>query len=401
MSCCVWAGVCCGAVSDIEPGNYSDFTPKGWLATHKKVNELSTMSNATSMKKFALIGASGYIAPRHMRAIKDTNNQLVAALDKNDSVGILDSYFPDASFFTEFERFDRHLDKQRRKNGHKVDYVSICSPNYLHDAHIRFALRIQADAICEKPIVLESWNLEALEEISKETGKSVHTILQLRLHPSIVALKNKIDESPSDKKHDIDLTYITSRGRWYLVSWKGNIDKSGGIATNIGVHFFDMLQWIFGDVQQSIVHVNEPLKTSGFLELEKARVRWFLSLDKNDLPGPPDDSKPATYRCITVDGEELEFSNGFTDLHTRSYEEILAGRGFELQETKPSIQIVSSIRRSKPIGLQGDYHPFLRRPKSNSSFTPQDTKPPIQIATDSHRKKHIGLQEDLHPIPKK
>jgi UDP-N-acetyl-2-amino-2-deoxyglucuronate dehydrogenase len=313
------------------------------------------------MKKFALIGAAGYIAPRHMRAIKDTGNELVAALDKNDSVGVIDSYFPDARFFTEFERFDRHLEKQKRENGNKVDYVSICSPNYLHDAHIRFALRIGSEAICEKPIVLNPWNLDALQEISEETGKSIHTILQLRLHPSIIALKKKIAEGPSDKKYDIDLTYITSRGRWYLVSWKGNIEKSGGVATNIGVHFFDMLQWIFGGVKYNIVHVDDPMRAAGFLELEKARVRWFLSLDRHDLPTPPEDGKPATYRSITLDGEELEFSGGFTDLHTRSYEEILAGRGFKFQETKPSIQIVSDIRRSKPIGLQGDYHPFLRK----------------------------------------
>ena len=220
------------------------------------------------MKKFALIGAAGYIAPRHMRAIKETGNQLVAALDKNDSVGIIDSYFPDASFFTEFERFDRHLEKERRENGHKVDYVSICSPNYLHDAHIRFALRIQADAICEKPVVLNPWNLDALELISQETGKSIHTILQLRLHPSIVSLKKKIDEAPSDKKHEIDLAYITARGKWYSVSWKGDIEKSGGVATNIGVHFFDMLKWIFGGMKYSIVHLDDPMKAAGFLELD-------------------------------------------------------------------------------------------------------------------------------------
>ena len=313
------------------------------------------------MKKFALIGAAGYIAPRHMRAIKDTDNELVAALDKNDSVGVIDSYFPDARFFTEFERFDRHLEKQKRENGNKVDYVSICSPNYLHDAHIRFALRIGSDAICEKPIVMNPWNLDALGEISEETGKSIHTVLQLRLHPSIIALKKRIAEGPVGKKYDIDLTYITSRGRWYLVSWKGSVEKSGGVATNIGVHFFDMLQWIFGAVEYNIVHVDDPTRAAGFLELEKARVRWFLSLDKQDLPEAPEAGKPATYRSITIDGEELEFSGGFTDLHTRSYEEILAGRGFNLQETKPSIQIVSDIRRSKPIGLQGDYHPFLRK----------------------------------------
>ena len=321
------------------------------------------------MKNFALTGAAGYIAPRHMRAIKETGNQLVAALDKNDSVGIIDSYFPDASFFTEFERFDRHIERQRRENGSRVDFVSICSPNYLHDAHIRFALRIQADAICEKPVVLNPWNLDALEEISQETGRGIHTILQLRLHPSIVSLKEKIDKSPADKKHEIDLAYITARGKWYSVSWKGDIEKSGGVATNIGVHFFDMLQWIFGEVKYSIVHLDGPMKAAGFLELEKARVRWFLSLDREDLPKQPRDGETATYRSITVDGEELEFSGGFADLHTRSYEQILAGRGFKLCETKPSIEIVSNIRRSRPIGLQGDYHPMLRRGKT--SFDPQ------------------------------
>ena len=298
-----------------------------------------------------------------MRAIKKTGNQLVAALDKNDSIGIIDSYFPDASFFTEFERFERHIERQRRENGSKVDFVSICSPNYLHDAHIRFAMRIQADAICEKPIVLNPWNLEALEEISQETGKSIHAILQLRLHPSIVSLKKKIDETPSGKKHEIDLAYISARGKWYGFSWKGDIEKSGGIATNIGVHMFDMLQWIFGEVKGNTVHLNDPTKAAGFLELDRARVRWFLSLDREDLPKQPKDGETATYRSITVDGEELEFSGGFNDLHTNSYEQILAGRGFKLCETRPAIEIVSSIRRSQAVGLQGDYHPFLRKRK--------------------------------------
>lgn len=311
-------------------------------------------------KKFALIGAAGYIAPRHMKAIKDTGHELVAALDKNDSVGIIDSYFPAASFFTEFERFDRHLEKQRRANGNKIDYVSICSPNYLHDAHIRFALRIDANAICEKPVVLNPWNVEALQEIEKERGRSVHVILQLRHHPTIVALKEKVEAGPTDRKHDVDLTYITSRGRWYLVSWKGDVEKSGGIATNIGIHFFDMLEWIFGPVQYNLVHVEQPTRAAGFLELQKARVRWFLSVDKEDLPHPPEEGRPATYRSLSLDGQEIEFSDGFKDLHTKSYEEILAGRGFGLADAKPAVDIVAAIRRSRPLGLQGDYHPLLK-----------------------------------------
>jgi UDP-N-acetyl-2-amino-2-deoxyglucuronate dehydrogenase len=313
------------------------------------------------MNRFALIGAAGYIAPRHMKAIKETGNVLVAALDKNDSIGVIDSYFPDARFFIEFERFDRYLEKQRRENGNRIDYVSICSPNYLHDAHIRFALRIDADAICEKPVVLNPWNVEALQEIEKERGRKVYVILQLRHHPSIIALKQKVDSETTDRKYDIDLTYVTSRGRWYLVSWKGDVEKSGGIATNIGVHFFDMLEWIFGPVQYNIVHAEEPAKAGGFLELEKARVRWFLSIDQEDLPHPPADGKSGTYRSITMNGEELEFTEGFMDLHTRSYEEILAARGFGLEDAKPAVDLVSDIRRSRPVGLQGDYHPMLKR----------------------------------------
>lgn len=313
------------------------------------------------MKNFALIGAAGYIAPRHMKAIKETGNTLVAALDKSDSVGVIDSYFPDAYFFTEFERFDRHLEKQRRANGDKIDYVSICSPNYLHDAHIRFALRIDANAICEKPLVLNPWNVEALEEIEKERDKKVYVVLQLRHHPAIVALKQKVNSEAGDRKYDVDLTYVTSRGRWYLMSWKGDPEKSGGIATNIGIHFFDMLDWIFGPVQYNIVHLEDPLKAAGFLELRKARVRWFLSIDRDDLPKPPEGGKPATFRSIRMNGEEFEFTGGFTDLHTRTYEEILAGRGFNIQDAKPAIDIASNIRRSRPIGLQGDYHPMLKK----------------------------------------
>ena len=312
-------------------------------------------------KKFALIGVGGYIAPRHLKAIKETGNELVAALDKSDSVGILDSYTTEARFFTEFERFDRHLEKLRRKPGQAVDYVTVCSPNYLHDAHVRFALRIGADAICEKPLVLNPWNVAALEELAAEHGSRINTILQLRLHPTIVALKQLIDQAPPEKVHDIDLTYITSRGHWYLTSWKGDVEKSGGIATNIGVHFFDMLTWIFGPVRQNVVHLYEPTKAAGYLELQRGRVRWFLSLDRNDLPEPPEEGKPATFRAISVDGEELEFSQGFTDLHTESYRRILAGSGFGCQAVLPSIEIVSAIRAAKPIGKTGEYHPMLSK----------------------------------------
>lgn len=314
------------------------------------------------MKKFALIGAGGYIAPRHLRAIKDTGNVLVATLDKSDSVGVLDSYFPDADFFTEFERFDRHLEKLRRKDK-AVDYVSICSPNYLHDAHVRFAMRIGADAICEKPLVINPWNVEGLREISKEANCKVNTILQLRLHPAIVALKERIASVKSDKKHDIDLTYITSRGHWYMVSWKGDVAKSGGIANNIGIHFFDMLTYIFGKVEKNVVNVYERDRAAGFLELENARVRWFLSLRRNDLPFEPEQGEPMTYRSITVDGEDVEFSSGFTELHTESYRQILAGKGFGLDEVLPSIQTVYDIRHLEPVGLKGDYHPFLNNGK--------------------------------------
>jgi UDP-N-acetyl-2-amino-2-deoxyglucuronate dehydrogenase len=311
------------------------------------------------MKKFALIGVGGYIAPRHLKAIKETGNVLVAALDKNDAVGILDSYFPDADFFTEFERFDRHLEMLRRNKGQGVDYVSICSPNYLHDAHVRFALRIGADAICEKPLVLNPWNVAALSEFEKETGKRINTILQLRLHPAITALKERIDKLPKDKTFDIDLTYITSRGRWYMASWKGDVSKSGGIATNIGVHFFDMLSWIFGGVRKNIVHICEPAKAAGFLELDRARVRWFLSVDREDLPFTLEPGKPGTYRSIKIDGEEIEFSGGFADLHVESYRRILAGKSFLPGDVITSIKIVSDIRNAKPVGLKGDYHSML------------------------------------------
>ena len=316
------------------------------------------------LKKFALIGAAGYVAPRHMKAIKETGNDLVAALDPFDSVGIIDSFFPKADFFTEPERFDRHLDKLRRTPDRKVDYVSICSPNYLHDAHIRLALRNGAHAICEKPLVLNPWNLDGLEEVEKESGKKIYNILQLRLHPSIIVLKNKIISGPADKIYDIDLTYLTSRGKWYFYSWKGNPAKSGGVAANIGIHFFDMLSWIFGEVQDSKVHVYQKNKAAGFLQLKQARVRWFLSLDRDDLPQKALEKRWSTYRSITVNGEEIEFSGGFTDLHTESYREILTGNGFGIKEARNSIEIVHGIRTQKPLGLTGDFHPFLK----NHSF---------------------------------
>jgi len=312
------------------------------------------------MKKFALIGAAGYIAPRHMKAIKETGNILVAALDKSDSVGIIDSYFPEASFFTEFERFDRYIDKLRRK-GEGVDYISICSPNYLHDAHIRFALRNEANAICEKPLVLNPWNLDALKEIEQETGKKVYNILQLRVHPAIIDLKKKVEKEykGKSKKYKVDLTYITSRGKWYFVSWKGDISKSGGVATNIGIHFFDMLIWIFGEVKHYEVHYSEPLKKmAGYVELEKAEVRWFLSVDSKDLPEVAVKEGKRTYRSIAIDGNEVEFSGGFTDLHTVVYQEILTGKGFGIEDARPSIELVYRLRNIKPIGFNDRVHPL-------------------------------------------
>jgi len=310
---------------------------------------------------FGLIGAAGYIAPRHMKAIKDTNNELVAALDKFDSVGIMDSYYPNASFFTEPERFDRHMDKLRRQGDKKIDFVSICTPNYLHDSHIRLALRNDAHAISEKPLVLNPWNIDALQEIEKETGKKIYNILQLRHHQSIIDLKKKIDEGPKDKIYDIDLSYITSRGKWYFVSWKGDNSKSGGVATNIGVHFYDMLTYIFGDVQLNTVHYTDKDTAAGFLQLERARVRWFLSVDDRNLPADIVAKGQRTFRSITVDDEEIEFSGGFTELHTISYQHILKGEGFGLEHARKSIEIVHSIRNSNPIGIRGDYHPFLGR----------------------------------------
>jgi len=298
------------------------------------------------MKNFALIGAGGYIAPRHMKAVKDTGNNLLAALDKHDSVGILDSYFPEAEFFIEFERFDRHIEKLKR-TGMQTDYVTVCSPNYLHDAHIRFGLRIGADVICEKPLVLNPWNIDGLTEIERETGKKISTILQLRLHPAIIALKEKIQKDSSGRKYDVDLRYITSRGHWYHISWKGDPQKSGGIATNIGIHFFDMLLWIFGDVKINEVHQHTPETASGKLELERANVNWFLSIDANTLPHDVRQAAKRTFRSLTIDGEAFEFSEGFTELHTRSYEEILKGNGFPVEEARKSIELVHAIRNKR------------------------------------------------------
>jgi UDP-N-acetyl-2-amino-2-deoxyglucuronate dehydrogenase len=316
------------------------------------------------MKNFALIGAAGYIAPRHMKAIKETGNNLIAALDPYDGIGIMDSNFPEASFFTEFERFDRFVDKWHRNGGKKINYMSICSPNYLHDSHIRFALRSGADAISEKPLVLNPWNIDQLKVIEKETENRIFNILQLRLHPSIIALKEKVEQElkvDPNKIYDIDLTYLTSRGKWYFVSWKGNQAKSGGIASNIGVHFYDMLCWIFGDVEENIVHLKTADANAGFLKLKNANVRWFLSVNYEHIPEDIKKNGMTTYRSITVNGEEVEFSGGFTDLHTRSYEEILKGNGFGLDEAYGSINTVSTIRNLDPIGLKGDYHPFCKK----------------------------------------
>lgn len=302
------------------------------------------------MKNFALIGASGYIAPRHMKAIKETGNNLVVALDKNDSVGIIDSYFPDADFFTEYERFDRHIEKMKRMDSkNKIDYISICSPNYLHDSHIRFALRIGAEAICEKPLVLNPWNIEALKEIEAETGKKINSILQLRLHPEIIKLKKRVEEEiklDKDKVYEIDLTTITARGHWYNISWKGEIPKSGGIVTNIGIHNFDMLLWIFGAVKENRVDILEQNRASGYLKLENANIKWLLSIDRNDLPKETVLKGSRFFRMLKIDDDEIEFEKGFTDLHTLSYQEILKGNGFSLDDALPSIDLVHKIRNS-------------------------------------------------------
>jgi UDP-N-acetyl-2-amino-2-deoxyglucuronate dehydrogenase len=318
------------------------------------------------MRNFAIIGAAGYIAPRHFKAIKETTNNLIAALDVFDSVGILDSYFPQCAFFTEFERFDRHIDLFKRSGG-TLDYLTVCTPNYLHDSHIRFGLKHGADVICEKPIVLNPWNIRRLQEVEKETGKKVYTILQLRLHPAIQALKKKVEASKG-KLYEFDLTYITSRGNWYYTSWKGDLQKSGGIATNIGVHFFDVLGWIFGPPKKNIVHLHQHDRAAGYLEFEQAKVRWFLSIEVNTIPEALRLSGKRTYRSMEIDGEQIEFSDGFTDLHTDSYTKILAGEGFGLEEAIQSIEIVQQIRQEKPIGKVGDYHPFVELPLAPHPF---------------------------------
>lgn len=313
------------------------------------------------MRNFAITGVAGYVAPRHLRAIRETGNRLVAACDPHDAVGVLDGYFDDVSYFREYERFDRHVEKLRRKGEeHRVHYLSICSPNYLHDAHIRFALRVGADAVCEKPLVLNPWNLDALSELERETGRRVSTILQLRVHPSMRALKEKLASSSGCGKKEIVLTYITSRGSWYLHSWKGDREKSGGLSSNIGIHFFDLLIWLFGPVRHSQVHVSDPRRESGWLELANANVRWFLSIDRNDLPFPSAPGGQTTFRSIVVDGEEIEFSGGFTDLHTISYREILDGKGFGIEDARVSIETAYNIRnaRVQEPGERG--HPLAR-----------------------------------------
>ena len=319
------------------------------------------------MKNFALIGASGYIAPRHMKAIKDTGNNLLAAYDPYDGVGIMDSYFPEVDYFTEFERFDRHIDLLKR-NDSKIDFVSICSPNYLHDSHIRFGLKSGADVICEKPIVLNPWNIDALQEAEKDSGQDVYTILQLRHHGAIKALKKKVEDGPPDKIYDIDLTYLTSRGKWYYTSWKGDLDKSGGIATNIGVHFYDMLTWVFGRLKSQIVHLHTHDRASGVMQLERANVRWFLSINYDIIPEKEKSEGKRTFRSITVDGEEIEFSQGFTELHTVSYDAILKGEGYRIGDTREAIQIVHDIRHCETKELSSDFHPLVKFPLTKHPF---------------------------------
>ncbi len=314
------------------------------------------------MANFALTGVAGYVAPRHLQAIRDTGNTLVAAVDPHDSVGVLDRFFNQVAFFTEFERFDRHLEKLRRRSPEEgVQWLSVCAPNHLHDAHIRLALRVGADAICEKPLVLNPWNLDALAELERESGQRVFTVLQLRVHPALIKLKEKLDSAAGAKRHDVRLSYVTGRGPWYRYAWKGDASRSGGVATNIGIHFFDMLMWLFGPVQASEVHVSTEQRAAGFLTLDRADVTWFLSIDPADLPFETKPGEPATYRSVNVDGEEVEFSGGFTDLHTRVYEETLAGRGFGIEDARPSVDLAHSIRQAKPIRPSGPHHPMIQK----------------------------------------
>jgi len=318
------------------------------------------------MKNFALVGAAGYIAPRHLKAIHDTGNRLAAALDPSDSVGILDRYFPEALFFTEPERFERYLEKQRyASEADRIDYVSVCSPNSLHDSHIRMALRAGADAICEKPMVINPWNLDALKLLEQETGHRVYTVLQLRLHPPLAALKHRLESEPSPRRADVTLTYITQRGPWYDISWKGSEEKSGGLAMNIGVHFFDLCLWLFGDVQESALHLAEPRRMAGRLELERARVRWFLSIQGDDIPEAMLREGQTAYRSMTLDGEELEFSQGFTDLHTEVYRNIVAGKGPGIDDARPSIELVYTIRQSGLTDSQDNAHPYVAGGRSD------------------------------------
>lgn len=318
-------------------------------------------TSSTRPLNFALIGAGGYIAPRHLKAIRDTGNRLAAAVDPKDSVGILDQYSFDVKFFTEIERFDRHLEKLRRiSEEERIEYITICSPNYLHDAHCRLAMRTGANVICEKPLVINPWNLDSLQEIEDETNCKINTILQLRVHPELLKLKARLDQEGTNVQHDVVLSYITSRGNWYHVSWKGQQEKSGGVATNIGIHFFDLLIWLFGSACDIKVHHSDPTRLGGFIELEKARVRWFLSVDHNDLPPLAKQAKKTTFRSITVDGQEIEFSEGFTNLHTCVYEKTLAGNGFGIADARPSIELTHRIRNAQVSAFDAMTHPFLR-----------------------------------------
>lgn len=309
-------------------------------------------------KRFVVVGVAGYIAPRHLQAIQDTGNVVVAAFDPHDSVGILDRYSFETRFFREFERLDRHAEKLKRQ-GEGIDYVSICSPNYLHDAHIRFALRIGAHAICEKPLVANTWNIPPLEELALETGRKIYPVLQLREHETIRRLKNKLERSDRTT-YDVDLTYITARGPWYLSSWKGRVEHSGGLASNIGIHFFDMLIWIFGAVVRNEVHLNTATAASGMLELKRARVRWFLSIERDHLPRGSRDAGKTTFRSIRIDGEELEFSQGFTDLHTEVYKKILRDESWSVGDAKPAVELARQIRCAQGMGVTAESHPLLR-----------------------------------------